>query len=141
MSGRVLCLDLGEKRIGIALSDTERMLATGRGVYQRQSLDEDLQYLEKLVKEEGISQIVLGLPRNMDGSLGERAQKTIQFKKLLEEKLQLPVVLFDERLTTEEAEQVLLSADVSRKKRKKVIDQLAAVIILQRYLDQLEARS
>ncbi len=138
MSGRVLCLDLGDKRIGLAISDSTKTLATGRGVYQRRSLDEDFKYLEKLIKEEGISQIVLGLPRNMDGSLGERAQKTLQFKALLEEILKLPVVLFDERLTTEEAERVLLSADVSRKKRKRVIDQLAAVIILQRYLDQRE---
>lgn len=136
--GRVLGLDLGDRRIGIAMSDATRTLASGRDVYQRRSLDEDLEHLEKLVKEESISEIVLGLPCNMDGTLGERAQKTLRFKALLEEKLKLPVVLFDERLTTEEAERVLLSADVSRKKRKRVIDQLAAVIILQRYLDQRE---
>lgn len=139
MMGRVLGLDLGDKRIGIAVSDSTRTIASGRGFYQRRSINEDLAYLERLVKEEGISHIVLGLPRNMDGSLGERAQKTIQFKALLEEKLQLPVVLFDERLTTEEAERVLLSAAVSRRRRKRVIDQLAAVIILQRYLEQLSS--
>lgn len=138
MRGRVLCLDLGDKRIGIAISDATKTLATGRGAYQRRGLDEDFEHLEKFIKEEEISEIVLGLPRNMNGSLGARAQKTIQFKALLEERLKLPVVLFDERLTTEEAERVLLSADVSRKKRKRVIDQLAAVIILQRYLDQLK---
>lgn len=136
--GRALCLDLGDKRIGIAISDLTNTIASGRGVYQRKSINEDLEYLEKLAKEEGISEIVLGLPRNMNGSLGERAQKTLQFKALLEARFKMPVVLFDERLTTEEAERVLLSADVSRKKRKRVIDTLAAVIILQRYLDQLD---
>lgn len=132
----MLGLDLGNKRIGIAISDATKTIASGLGVYKRKSMDEDLEYLEKLIKEEGISEIVLGLPRNMDGSLGERAQKTLQFKALLEEKLHLPVVLFDERLTTEEAERVLLEADMSRKRRKRVIDKLSAVIILQRYLDQ-----
>lgn len=135
MGARVLALDLGEKRIGLAVSDPEGLLAGGRGVYSRRGLEEDLAYLERLVVEEGIGEIVLGLPRNMDGSLGEQAKRALEFKQLLEARLGLPVVLFDERLTTAEAERVLLEADLSRRRRKRLRDGLAAVLILQAYLD------
>jgi putative Holliday junction resolvase len=135
MGSRVLALDLGEKRIGLAVSDPEGLLASGRGVYLRRGLEEDLAYLERLVAEEGIGEVVLGLPQKMDGSLGPEAQGVLNFKALLEERLKLPVALFDERLTTAEAERVLLEADLSRRKRKGVRDELAAVLILQGYLN------
>jgi putative Holliday junction resolvase len=134
MKGRVLGIDLGEVRIGLALSDPTGTIASGRGVYQRRGLKEDLTYLKELVEKEGIKEVIIGLPRNMDGSLGKRAQETIRFKEELEAILKFPVRLFDERLSTEEAERILISADLSRKKRKEVIDELAAVIILQGYL-------
>lgn len=135
MGKRILAVDLGERRIGLAVSDPQAVLATGRGVYLRKDLLEDLGYLEKLIAEEDVGEIVLGLPQNMDGSFGERVQHTLEFKRLLEERLDLPVTLFDERLTTAEAERVLLEADLSRRKRKRVRDELAAVLILQGYLD------
>jgi len=135
MGGRILALDLGERRIGLAVSDPDLILASGRGVYLRRNLEDDLQYLKGLILEEDVKEIVLGLPRNMDGSLGEQAERALEFKRLLEERLDLPVVLFDERLTTAEAERVLLEADLSRRKRKEVRDELAAVLILQGYLD------
>lgn len=135
MGSRVLALDLGEKRIGLAVSDPEGLLASGRGVYLRRGLEEDLAYLERLVVEEGIKEVVLGLPQRLDGSLGPEAQAVLDFKALLEERLKLPVALFDERLTTAEAERVLLEANLSRKRRKGVRDELAAVLILQGYLN------
>ncbi|MGQ9478256.1 MAG: Holliday junction resolvase RuvX [Candidatus Bipolaricaulia bacterium] len=135
MGSRILALDLGEKRIGLAVSDPEGRLASGRGIYLRRGLEEDLAYLQRLVAEEGISEVVLGLPQRLDGSLGPEAQAVREFKALLEERLHLPVALFDERLTTAEAERVLLEADLSRRKRKGLRDELAAVLILQGFLD------
>lgn len=139
MSGRVLALDLGGRRIGLALSDPEGVLASGRGVYRRRNLEEDLEYLKRLTGEEGVEEIVLGLPRNMDGSLGEQAERALKFKRLLGKRMGLPVRLFDERLTTAEAERVLIEADLSRRRRKLVRDELAAVLILQGYLDRARA--
>jgi putative Holliday junction resolvase len=133
---KILGLDLGERRIGLAISDETQTIASGLGVYTCRSLSEDLEYLKGLVDREGIELIVLGLPRNMDGSLGVKAQQAQEFKRLLEDALPIPVELFDERLTTSEAERVLLEADLSRRKRKQLRDQLAAVLILQGYLDR-----
>lgn len=138
--GRILGLDLGEVRIGLAIGDETGTIASGLGVYTRKSLGEDLDYLKQLVERENIEKIVLGFPLNMDGSLGVKAQEAQEFKRRLEEALQIPVELFDERLSTQEAERVLLEADVSRRKRKRVRDQLAAVVILQGYLDRRRQR-
>ncbi|MFQ5794579.1 MAG: Holliday junction resolvase RuvX [Candidatus Bipolaricaulia bacterium] len=132
---RILGLDLGERRIGLAVSDPTGTIASGRGVYTRQRLDQDLDHLERLIEAEGIIEVVLGYPLNMDGSIGERAQQTLAFKEELEARVEVPVVLFDERLSTAEAERVLIEADLSRRRRKRVIDELSAVVILQSYLD------
>jgi putative Holliday junction resolvase len=134
--GKILGLDLGEVRIGLAISDETGTIASGLGVYTRKSLDEDLEHLKALAEQYGVERIVLGLPVNMDGSLGPKAQEAQEFNRRLEEALQIPVELFDERLTTQEAERVLIEADMSRRKRKRVRDQLAAVVILQGYLDR-----
>ena len=140
MGSRILALDLGERRIGLALSDPDLILASGRGVYLRRNPEEDLVYLERLVEEEDVGEIVLGLPRNMDGSLGKQAERALEFKALLEERLKRPVHLFDERLTSAEAERVLVEADLSRRRRREVRDELAAVLILQGYLDRARAK-
>jgi putative Holliday junction resolvase len=133
---RILGVDLGTKRIGLAISDETEVLASAFSTYQRQSQDQDFQYFRELVESEAIAKIVLGLPQNMDGSLGPKAQESIEFKDALSQWLDIPIDLFDERLTTQEAERVLVQGDVSRKKRKGLRDQLAAVLILQGYLDQ-----
>jgi putative Holliday junction resolvase len=138
---RILGIDVGERRLGLALSDETSTLASPYGVYERSSLEADLAYLKKLITSQKISEIVLGLPINMDGSLGPKAQEILEFKKTLEEHLTIAVELFDERLTTAEAERVLLSADVSRRKRKSVRDALAAVLILQGYLQKKSLES
>ncbi len=133
--GRILGIDFGEKRLGLALSDETHTLASPLAVYERKDLQSDLKFLSDLVAQYHITEIVLGLPFNMDGSVGEKAQQVLEFKRLLEEHLKLPVATFDERLTTTEAERVLLQADLSRKKRKAKRDALAAILILQGYLN------
>ena len=131
-------LDLGSRTVGIALSDVLGMIAHGLETYRftPDHYNEALDHVMEIVKKEQIHTIVLGLPKHMNGDIGERAQISIRFKeKLLERDPSLDVVLSDERLTTKVAEQSLIYANVSRKKRKKVIDKMAAVSILQSYLD------
>jgi putative Holliday junction resolvase len=133
---RVLGIDFGEKRLGLALSDESRTLASPLAVYERKDLQSDLRFLRDLILRYQITEIVLGLPLNMDGSLGPKAQQVLEFKRALEESLKLPVHTFDERFTTAEAERALLEANMSRHQRKAKRDALAAVLILQGYLQQ-----
>ncbi|HIU64747.1 MAG TPA: Holliday junction resolvase RuvX [Candidatus Avacidaminococcus intestinavium] len=133
---RIISLDVGDKTIGIAMSDLTGTLATGLTTIRRTSLEKDLDTLTKIVDEYTVDSIIIGLPKNMNGSLGERAQKSIDLAKILEERFQsVTVKLWDERLSTVAAEKVLISADLRREKRKKIIDMMAAVVILQNYLD------
>lgn len=132
---RVLGLDLGTKTIGLALSDELLLTAQGHSTLARTSLKKDLEALALLCREHEVSQLVLGLPLNMDGSEGPRALATRKFGDAALATLGLPVAYWDERLTTVSAERVLLEADLSRDKRKRVIDQVAATIILQAWLD------
>ena len=135
---KVLGLDIGEKRIGIAVSDALRCTAQGVTVMQRSDADDDIGAIQELIDASQVSEVVVGLPKNMDGSLGQGAHKVLSFVSKLEESLSIPVILWDERLTTVEATRMLLQADVTRKKRRKVVDKIAAVLILQGYLDSLE---
>ena len=135
---RILGLDFGTKTTGVAVSDPFGWTAQGLEIIRRQE-DEQLKAtfnrIATLCEEYKVEKIVLGLPKNMNNTIGERGEKTLVFKDKLEAKLKIPVVTWDERLSTVAAERVLLEADVSRKKRKNVIDKLAATIILQNYLD------
>jgi putative Holliday junction resolvase len=133
---RVLGIDFGEKRLGLALSDESRTLASPLAVYERKDLQSDLRFLRDLILRYQITEIVLGLPLYMDGSLGPKARQVLEFKRALEESLKLPVHTFDERFTTDEAERALLEANMSRRQRKAKRDALAAVLILQGYLQQ-----
>jgi len=135
---RVLGLDIGEKRIGVAVSDELGYTAQGMQVLIRKGLDEDLAALKELIEAAKVTEVVVGFPKNMDGSVGESAQNVLSFVKKMEESLTIPLILWDERWTTAEATRVLLQADLSRKKRRKVVDKLAAVLILQGYLDSLD---
>ena len=135
---KIMGLDLGSRTIGIAMSDILGMIAHGVETYRFKPDDyEDaLNHVLELAKKENVQVIVLGLPKHMNGDIGERAQLSIDFrKKIISRNPNLKVELVDERLTTKVAEQSLIFADVSRKKRKKVIDKMAAVTILQGYLD------
>lgn len=133
---RKIGLDLGDVNIGIAFSDPLCMFASGFVNYRRQSLEKDLQYIADLVKEKDVDTIVVGLPKNMDGTDGVRVEFTYNFTNELKKYTDVPIVYQDERLSTVSAEKMLISADVSREKRKKVIDKVAASIILQNYLDK-----
>ena len=136
---KIMGLDLGTVTCGIAMSDLLGMLATGLENYRFEQNDYETcaNHVLDLVKQYDVKTIVLGLPKHMNGDIGERAQASIDFKEmLLARKPDLNIVLVDERLTTKVAEQSLIFADVSRKKRKKVIDKMAAVNILQGYLDR-----
>ncbi|NQT33275.1 MAG: Holliday junction resolvase RuvX [Candidatus Omnitrophica bacterium] len=136
---RILGLDIGTKNIGVAVSDETGMLAQGREVVKRTSDDAAIDRIVEIITEYGAGEVVVGLPINMDGTEGPRAEDSIRFSEKLKKKMSLPVKLWDERLSTVEAESILIKGDVSRKKRKKVIDKLAAQIILQGYLDSREA--
>ena len=130
-------LDLGDKTIGVAISDLRRQVATPVTIIRREKFTLDAQRLLELLSARLVTGIVLGLPLNMDGSAGPRVQSTQAFARNLEKLTQLPITYWDERLSTVAAERALLEADASRKRRKEVIDQVAAGYILQGFLDRL----
>ncbi|MGP3781192.1 Holliday junction resolvase RuvX [Bacillus sp. 4A_MP3] len=136
---RILGLDLGTKTLGVALSDEMGWTAQGIETIKINEAEGDygLDRLSELMKDYNVEKIVLGFPKNMNGTIGRRGEASQTFAKLLETAYNVPVVLWDERLTTMAAEKMLIAADVSRQKRKKVIDKMAAVMILQGYLDSL----
>ena len=136
---RCLGLDLGSKTLGIAISDVTNMIASVYTTlyFKDENYESLLLPLKEIIDKENIDTLVLGLPKNMNNTLGERAMITLDFKKMLEDKFKLPVIMEDERLTSVISNNVLIKADVSRKKRKKKVDGMAAVIILQGYLDRL----
>jgi len=133
---RLLGLDIGERRIGIAVSDELGMTAQGVNTLFRSNLQDDISRLAQIVREWSANKIVVGLPRNMNGTYGPQTQKVKDFIEGLTAEIPVEVIYWDERLTTVAAERTLLEGNVSRKKRKNVIDKLAAVMILQGYLDR-----
>ena len=135
--GALIGLDLGTKTIGVAASDPDRRLATGVETIARKKFADDAKRIFALAAERKAAGIVLGLPINMDGSEGPRAQSTRAFARNLAQRTELPIALWDERLSTAAVERELIAADVSRGRRKAVIDQHAAVFILQGALDRL----
>lgn len=133
-----MALDVGSRTIGIACSDALLMTAQGIETIRRTSLEKDFHRLSELIAEYEVHELVVGMPKNMNGTKGERAEKTEEFVEKMKEFIALPVTFWDERLSTVMAERQLIAADVSRKKRKDVIDKMAAVVILQGYLDRLQ---
>ena len=136
---RTLGLDVGDRRIGIAMSDPLGFTAQRLTLLKRQSPEQDARAIETLVNEHEAQAVVMGLPLNMDGTVGDQAKKVMAFAETLKARLCCPVHLWDERLTTMQGERILLETDTSRRKRKQVIDQLAAQLILQHYLDASQA--
>ena len=135
---RYIGLDLGTKTLGISISDETKTIASPLKTlrFSENIYDEILNELEEIVKEFNVEKIVLGLPKNMNNTIGERALVTMEFQKKISGLLNIPVILQDERLSTVSAHNYLLEANVSRKKRKGVVDKMAANIILQTYLDK-----
>ena len=137
---RHLSIDLGDVRIGLAMSDSMGIIANGLETYQRKFIYKDVEYIAKIAMDNNVKCVVMGLPINMNGTCGERVDKAKEFAQLLEDKFkelnyECKIDFQDERLTTVTSERVLIEAGVRRENRKKVIDKVAATIILQTYLD------
>ena len=135
---RIMGLDFGSKTVGVAVSDGLGLTAQGVEIIRRTSenkLRQTLARIESLIGEYEVGKIVLGFPKNMNNTIGERAEKTLAFKDMLERRTGLPIVMWDERLTTVAADRVLIEAGVRRENRKGYVDEIAAVFILQGYLD------
>lgn len=135
MAERIMGLDVGDKWIGVAVSDETRLIATALDPIRRQNLAHDLAQIADLIPMWTIGQIVVGLPLNMNATIGPQAQKTLSFVERLKSVVAIPVHTWDERLTTQQAERILIERDVRRERRKAVIDGVAAGLILQAYLD------
>ncbi|GAU76949.1 Holliday junction resolvase RuvX [Fusibacter sp. 3D3] len=142
---RYMGLDVGDRTIGVAISDSLKITAQGKETIFRQSIKQDIDRLVDLILEYEVTRVVSGLPKNMNGTLGPQGEKTQDFIKKLEKKIKysdrisrdIEIIFWDERLTTIGAQKMLIQADVSRQKRKTVIDKIAAQLILQGYLDSL----
>ncbi len=132
---RLLGLDVGDKTIGVAISDELGWTAQALEVIQRKSLSQDIKRIKEILNEYQVDEIVIGLPKNMNGKEGEQAKKVREFLEKLKGRVKLPIRTWDERFTTAAAERTLLEGDLSRAKRKKIIDKVAAQVILQGYLD------
>ena len=135
---RYLGLDLGSKTVGLAMSDTTLTIASTYKTifFKDEDYNSTINEIKDIIKEYNITKIILGLPKNMNNTLGERAEITLKYKELLEKSTDLPVIMFDERLTSVISNSILIEADISRKKRKKKVDSIAAQIILQDYLNK-----
>lgn len=133
---RYLGLDLGTKTLGLAISDRLGTISSPYKVLRYSNVDNLIKELIEVIEKEKVDELVLGLPKNMNGSLGFAAERSMNFKEKLESVIDIKIHLIDERLSTKEAENILISADVSRKKRKKVIDGMAASIILDTFLNR-----
>ena len=136
LDGRIMGLDVGDKTIGVAVSDLMGLTGEGVKTIKRVGKKKDIEALKEIIKERQVNKIVSGLPKNMNGTLGPQGEKVIKFCELLEEETGIKIEYWDERLSTVAAERTLIQGNVRRENRKGVIDMVAAVIILQGYLDR-----
>ena len=137
-SGKILAVDFGDVRTGLAVSDSMRFLASGIGYISPGGIEKTADEVSKIAVEQGVSAIIVGLPKNMDGSEGSRAERCKKFARMVEERCSIPTAMFDERMTTMTASRYLNETNTRGSKRKKVIDTLSAQIILQNCLDRLK---
>ena len=137
---RILALDPGTKRIGVALSDELGWTAQPLETFERKSPEADAAHIKDLVRRHDVREIVMGMPVHLSGRAGPAAQHARQFLEMIQAAVEVPVVAWDERLTTKAAEQLLIDADVSRKKRKGAVDRVAAALLLKSYLEHLSSR-
>ena len=141
LGGRILALDFGKRRIGLAVSDELGITAQGLPTLQRTNKAQDLDALDQLIRERGVALVVMGQPLHMSGTEGRQANYAAQFARTLEAHAQVEVRMWDERLTTVEANRVLKQSGVSRQKQRAAVDRLSAVLILQSYLDYLAGQA
>lgn len=135
MGKRIMGLDVGDKWIGVAVSDETKLIAQSRPPVKRRDISQDLAELKRIAAEWQVGEFVVGLPLNMNATIGPQAEKTLRFVESLRKHCEMPVSTWDERLTTREAERILIGQEVRRERRKAVIDGVAASLILQGYLD------
>ncbi len=138
---RILALDVGTKTIGVAVSDELGIAAHGVTTIKRTELKRDIEALRKIINQYNPSELLVGVPYNIDGTVGKRGQNILKFAEMIKKAFPLPVELCDESFSTVDAEKMLIEADLSRRKRKKVIDKMAAVFILQGYLEKKREKS
>lgn len=134
---RIMGLDVGDKTIGVAVSDPLLITAQSLKTIKREGINKDIDAIRDIIDEYNISKIVVGIPKNMNNTLGPQGEKVLNFVEKLKNRFDLDIVIEDERLTTVQAEKMLIESDVKRKNRKKVIDKVAATYILQSYLDRM----
>ena len=133
---RIMGLDVGDKRIGVAICDPMGWIAQGvKTVIREENSNNDIEEIKKVIKEYSVEKIVIGLPKNMNNTMGPQGEKVIEYSKTIESEFKLPIVFIDERLSTVAAQKMLIQAEVRRSKRKQVVDMIAATYILQTYLD------
>jgi putative Holliday junction resolvase len=137
---RIMGLDVGERKIGISLSDPTFSIALAHKVYRRSSMKEDLEEFKKIVENYDIKEIVIGLPKNLNGTIGKKAKEIMNFSEEIEKYTLIPIVLWDERFSTNEAHRILEMAQIKHKKRRPLLDMMASQIILQGYLDAHKKR-
>lgn len=134
---RILGLDIGDKTIGVALSDPLGITAQGITTIKRKNTEKDIAELKSICEKYNVELIISGLPKNMNGTLGHQSEKVINFCKVIEKYINLPIKMWDERLTTVAANRAMIEGNLSRAKRKKIVDKMAAIYILQGYLDSI----
>jgi|SRR3989338_1339934 len=134
--GRILGLDIGDVRIGVAISDELEITAQGFQVIQRKYIEKDIDNIKNIIESNEVKAVIVGLPKMLNGTIGVQAQKVIDFINILKTKINTSIIFWDERLTTSEINKMLISADVRRSKRREVVDKLTAQLILQGYLDR-----
>ena len=137
LDGRIMGLDIGDKTIGVAVSDLMGLTAQGVTTIKRVGKKKDIEAIKQIIAEKQVNKIVSGLPKNMNGTVGPQGEKVQKFCELLKEETNLPIEFWDERLTTVAAHRAMLEADLSRSKRNKIVDKVAATYILQGYLDRI----
>lgn len=135
---KIMALDVGNKRIGVALSDELHILAQPLYTIHRKGFERDLEEILKIIRENNVGEIVVGLPKNMDGTVGFQGEKTIKFSEVLQEKVEIPVKLWDERMSTISARRIMFENDVKQKDKKNLVDTVAAVVILDNYLSSIK---
>lgn len=138
--GRILALDVGDKYIGIAVSDSLQMIASPFKLYERKSYQKDCEEIKNLIAKENVKLLIIGLPLNLSGEIGTQGQKTITFAEKITPKITVPIIFWDERFSSQAVEKMMLSFDTSRKKRGELIDKLSATYILQGVLDYLSKK-
>ncbi len=137
---RILGLDVGSKTIGVAISDPMGWTAQGIKTIRRTKKEQDLEEINSICNEYGVETIVVGLPKNMNGTIGESGERVLALCELIKEKCNLPIEMWDERLSTVAVTRSMIEGDLSRSKRKKIVDKMAAIYILQGYLDSLRLK-